>query len=368
MKNYVVIPFVLLSFLLVSHSVTAQTPPLVRRLDSGSTLILAPAPEADYVSVQILIDKRSFKHDLLKQIYVNAYLRRMEQKARALKGAVRLLPMEIIPESVYNPLEEQYLNFKTTSLYFNEHRTSILKLFLGKWTDSHFPLKGRAALLEKARLANFMVPSDSLKKMVRHIRFRDFENFVNSVSLRSQVYLYIAGNIDLFRTVETALQLSPEFNEAKGTSDSIGAGQTMQWYWSFVFWRFSLDMLKEDISATVQGEPLRLYAPLTTGNLPIHVRLMRAHKRIDLSDTLSDELMRRFDLSFAPWYRGHFFYELKWMFEDADQKGFFRLLSTAYSGKPDAVFAMVENSDWARVKTRFRAFVKRLRFKEAGKR
>ncbi len=56
------------------------------------------------------------------------------------------------------------------------------------------------------------------------------------------------------------------------------------------------------------------------------------------------------------------------MFEDADQKGFFRLLSTAYSGKPDAVFAMVENSDWARVKTRFRAFVKRLRFKEAGKR
>ncbi len=367
MRNYVALSFVLLSLLLISHSVTAQMPPLMHRLDSGSTLILAPVPEADYVSVQIFIDKRSFKHDLLKQIYVNAYLRRMEQKAWGFEGAVRLLPLEIIPESVYNPQEEQYLNFKTTSLYFNEHRKSILKLFLGKWTDSHFPLKGRPAILEKARLANFMVPYDSLSKIVRHVRFGDFENFVNSVSLRSQVYLYIAGNIDLFRTVEAAQQLSPEFNEAKEMADSTKAGQVMSWYWSFVFWRFALDMLKENILPNVQGKPLRLYAPLTMGKLPIQVRLMRAYKQIDLSRVLSDALIRRFDRSFAHWYRGQFFYELKWMFADADQKGFFRLLSTAYSGRPDAVFAMVENPDWARVKTRFRAFVKRLRFKETGK-
>ena len=361
MKKTLIILFLWLFLGGIVQSVSAEAPPLIHRLPSGITLILSSVPEADAVSVQILVDKRSFKNDIAKQIYVNAYLGNIEQKLSAMDGVVRLFPLEDMPESVYDPWSEQYLNFKTTSIYFNKNIKTILKPFLGKVRLLRFPLRSRNQILKKAQLANFIVPNDSIKKIVNGIKFSAFEHFVNSVSLRQNVYLYIAGNFDLFRTVNSAVRIS----EILGTKETLPEkikSDPMDWYWAFTFWRFNIEELKQILAKGDRRLPLRLFAPLTDCGQPVNVRLLRGNKAVVLSDTLKHWLSDRFDTFFMHWYRQHYFYDLKWMFDDADRKGFFRLLSTAYTGQPDALFTVRENPDPKVLRLKFNAFLKRMHF------
>ncbi len=360
MKNTITKFHIGLLLLALSVTTLAASPPLLHRLPSGTTLVLAPAAEADYVTIQIFIDKRSFKNDILKQIYVNAYFGNIEQKLAVFKGVAYTYPMEPIPESIYDPLTQQYLNFKISSLEFNRSLKKILSIFLGKETILGFPLKGRSEILEKARLINWSVSQDSVKKVVKKIKFNRFKTFVNSVSLRQKVYLYIAGNLDLFRTVNAALKVSLKLQNSEDTIKYVPKNDSMDWYWSFVFWRFSLETLKSILPVKGDSLPLRLYIPLSWDGRRISVRLLDGYQAVGLSDSLADELQRAFDSSFTLWYRRHYFHDLKWMYDDADQKGFLRLCSTVYAGQPDVLFTLVEQGVSQALSARFKRFVGRL--------
>jgi hypothetical protein len=340
----------------------AGTPPLVHKLPSGETLILVPVPEADYVTVQLFIDKRPFKDNLLKQIYISAYIGNLEQSLSKIECVVRLFPLEAIPEFAYDFRSQAYLNFKASSVYFNKNLKQILTLFLGKAHSGRFFLNAREQIIAQARKTYLFHSPDSVEHFFAEIRLKDFKTFVNSVSLRRNVYLYIAGNMDLFKTVKTALQLSPDWQPETKKKALIREKKAKDWYWTFVFWKFSVDALKRTLAGRAHGVPMRLYALLTMNDGAIPVWLQRGNKTVLPKDSIRAELSHRFAVFFEQWYRHHYFYDLKWMYEDTDEQGFLRLLSTAYAGQPDILFSITQKEKTEELRTRYEAFLKRLYF------
>jgi len=346
----------------------AQEMPLVHVLPSGTTLLIAPSKDVDYVSIQLLIDKRPFKGNIRYLSFINAFLRNLEAGLSEFTGIVQLYPFGFIPESPYNFKEQGYLIFKTSSIYFDQNLPGLLRAVLGREDFNKIFLYDKNKILLNLSSQLHAFPLDSIKRMTRWSFSRDFKKFLNDSTLKKHMILYVSGNVNVYRVIAQALAIQRKKGK-KMPSRSAGFIQKQRpkdMYWYLAFRLFVLDRLKTLIGQCHPGGNLRLYMPVQNGAHFSSVWIDRNGKDFPLTDALLEQISSQFVILFEPWYRRHYVTHLNWIYNDDDQKGFYRLLAFMETQNPDMPFQIATDLDMKQLRIKFTDFIHHIRIGRPG--
>lgn len=340
-------------------------PPFIHILPSGTTLILSPSQDADFASIQLFIDKRPFEHDAMYTSYVNAFLRNLESGLSNFTGILQLYPFDFIPESPYNFQEQGYLIFKTSSIYFDQNLNSILEQFLGNIKPGKFFLYNKIQISAPLLSLLHPVATDTVEHVKKWVKGKDFRKFMNSVTLKKNMYLYISGNVNLFRIVSSALKIQNSLAEKEKVLTVKNQSNWQDKYWYLVFRLFVLDRLKVLLNDHTGGAMLRIYMPVQNGAQSIPLWVQSGHDDYPLRPDVLTKIADQFPSTFADWYQKHYVYDLSWIYDD-DQKGFYRLLAYLESGNPEMPFEIKPEMDEKILKAKFDEFIQHIHLSRPG--
>ncbi len=346
----------------------AQESPLVHVLPSGTTLLIAPSKDVDYVSIQLLIDKRPFKGNIRYLSFINAFLRNLEAGLSEFTGIVQLYPFGFIPESPYNFKEQGYLIFKTSSIYFDQNLPGLLKAVLGREDFNKIFLYDKNKILLNLSSQLHAFPLDSIKRMTRWSFNRDFKKFLKDSTLKQHMILYVSGNVNVYRVVAQALAIQRKKGQEmpSRSAEFIQKQTTKDMYWYLAFRLFVLDRLKALIGQRLPAGNLRLYMPVQNGAQFSSLWIDRNGKDFPLTDALLEQISAQFATLFEPWYRLHYVTHLNWIYNDDDQKGFYRLLAFMETQNPDMPFQIATELDMKQLQMKFAEFMSHIRIGRPG--
>ncbi len=347
----------------------AQEMPLVHVLPSGTTLLIAPSKDVDYVSIQLLIDKRPFKGNIRYLSFINAFLRNLEAGLSEFTGIVQLYPFGFIPESPYNFKEQGYLIFKTSSIYFDQNLSELLKAILGRKEFNKIFLYDKNKILLNLSSQLHAFPLDSIKRMTRWSFNRDFKKFLKDSTLKQHMILYVSGNVNVYRVVAQALAIQRGMRRDVAPSrnvDSFQRQNTKDMYWYLAFRLFVLDRLKALIGQRIRTGNLRLYMPVQNGAQFSSLWMTRDGKDFPLNRVMLEQISSRFATLFRSWYRLHYVTHLNWIYNDDDQKGFYRLLAFMETQNPDMPFQIATDLDMKQLRIKFTDFIHHIRIGRPG--
>ncbi len=295
-------------------------------------------------------------------------MRNLEAALSEFTGIVQLYPFGFIPESPYNFKEQGYLIFKTSSIYFDQNLSNLLGTVLGRKKFNKIFLydKNKILLNLSSQLQSF--PLDSIKRMTRWSFNRNFKKFLNDSTLNKHMVLYISGNVNVYRIVAQALAIQSKAHAKiplqRASFIQKQAGKDM--YWHMAFRLFVLDRLKALIGQCCPAGNFRLFMPVQNGAQFSALWINRDGKDFPLNRAMLGEISSQFSTLFEPWYRLHYVTHLYWIYNDDDQKGFYRLLAFMETGDPDTPFQIATHLDMKQLQTKFSAFIRHIRIGRPG--
>ncbi len=355
-----------ISLFSVASAGTDRQTPLVKTLPSGTTLMISPDRHADYVGLYLLIDKRSFKSNNYRLYLINHYLRGLGIELEKFGGITQIYPMTYLPESPYNFKEQGYLIYKIKSDDFEKNQYQILNRFIGKPKPGRYLFYDQNRLIERSVNIGSSFPADSVRHLNILFKKKNFSQFINNVTLKKNIYLYISGNVNVFQIVNNALKIG---GNTAVTEENPARKDTLpdrgNRYWTFVLQRYLVGQMKLKIGGKLGNELARLYAPLENNgeSIRLWIQTKNHNNAISLNDVqqiFSDKG------SFELWYRKNYLAYLEWIYKDPDQRALLSLLSQMYFGR-NLVFKITLKPEIERIEKLFGNFREHILIGEPGR-
>ncbi|MHB2153513.1 hypothetical protein ACX8XN_03840 [Calditrichota bacterium GD2] len=312
------------SYILIVESLFAASPPLTKRLTGGPTVMFETNPFVDYVNIYLLIDKTPFNDPLT----IDYILEEIEIALQRQGAICQPLINRLIPEKPFNAHEQAFLIVRFSADDFENNLPSILKtLLLLNKRHKYLIYDQNFVYQQMQKISKFLQP-DSFFKKVKEAQV----NHVPPVTLHPHMYLLISGRIDTFHILNTLHR----FIANKAINDNtITINNDDRLYWLFVFQRFLIDFLRNQINIQEQN-CWRILAPIQIKEGQIS---LKADKISALDENRFFEQLRQQKAVFKDWYFKDYLKYFKWLNFDNDTKALLRLYSECYL-KSDALFRL----------------------------
>ncbi len=312
------------SYILIVESLFAASPPLTKRLTGGPTVMFETNPFVDYVNIYLLIDKTPFNDPLT----IDYILEEIEIALQRQGAICQPLINRLIPEKPFNAHEQAFLIVRFSADDFENNLPSILKtLLLLNKRHKYLIYDQNFVYQQMQKISKFLQP-DSFFKKVKEAQV----NHVPPVTLHPHMYLLISGRIDIFHILNTLHR----FIANKAINDNtITINNDDRLYWLFVFQRFLIDFLRNQINIQEQN-CWRILAPIQIKEGQIS---LKADKISALDENRFFEQLRQQKAVFKDWYFKDYLKYFKWLNFDNDTKALLRLYSECYL-KSDALFRL----------------------------
>ena len=200
--------FTLLIIIFSSFAVCAQVKEI--KLQTGSTLLLDPSPDKEYVTLLVLLDRFSNNWDDNQTINAELYFNALKKEIKAEINSTYEPPLRLLPENFYNWTKFRYTVLHLTKSQFSQQKNELISIFN---QNAEYKKSGIAGLL----LEYSDICADSLlytkdeyqqinSKILKLERFSEnkTELIKNSDNFAESVYIYIYGGFNPLNLIQAS--------------------------------------------------------------------------------------------------------------------------------------------------------------------
>jgi hypothetical protein len=171
-------------------------------LNSGASLQLEPDNTAQFVYINILVDKTKLTDKSHNLLYAEFLLNAIKKEFESLPGVTQLKPLQFLPQNPYNWMEQGIFVHKIKKQDFNKNISKILDIFTNKLKVVYnqsldIVLKKNNFYADSLLWLNSNIFNpDSLYSCLDTLSRLRFKKYFSDNNVNDAINLWISGNYD----------------------------------------------------------------------------------------------------------------------------------------------------------------------------